>query len=304
MEFNPKVLAALGITQADIDEGRVNPFEHFPIMGGEGDWQDPAANSYNPFNTGPAPVDPTQQSIDDFLKNIDPIQKMLLGANFQGMSPEALAAIRGQLGGIGKNNQALGAQAGTLGQQFGGEFNQVRDAFGNIASNNDPRFAAYATGQNALLEQQRSRALQSAAQENARQGIGGTAALNDTARINAQYDPAQLNLYGQLGMQQMGRQDTALGNMAAITGQNAQMQGQALGKQGQFNNQNAALAQGQFGNEATSTQMANQAEQQRLDAASVAGQNYAVDPALRIGYTAAQRAGQSDGGKGGLFGGK
>ena len=194
--------------------------------------------------------DPIQDAIDRFTQNIAPTQYNFANASFQGVDPSGTNA----------------------------NLDQILNQYRQINSADDPRWEAYSTGQNAVLNQQRGQAIQAANQELARTGVVGTAALNDLNRINQGYDVRQLALTGDIGMAQMGRQDAALG-------------------------QQAGVAQQQFANQVGGSQANNEATRQWLESQAALSASYASDPALRIGALAAQQGGNvGGGGKGGPFG--
>ena len=101
-----------------------------------------------------------------------------------------------------------------------------------IASGNDPRFAEFRDAQLAQSEQQRSD--QTAEQDaQAQRGgfAGGSAAANQQARLDRQFNLDQSSLSSQIGLQQLGRQDAARAQAGGLFGQAAGVQG----LQGQLN---------------------------------------------------------------------
>lgn len=122
-------------------------------------------------------------------------------------------------------NKGLGGDIGFLGG--------LRDQFGQLAQGNDPRFAAFQQSQFDLLNQQRTAQTEQAQAQLARQGITGSAALNEANKINSQFDLQQRGLAGQLGLSQLGRQDRFLTGQAGLTGQISGVRGQQTGLIGQ-----------------------------------------------------------------------
>src|SRR3990167_5741016 len=94
--------------------------------------------------------------------------------------------------------------------------NQLRD----ISRGEDPRFAAYQQGQfNVLGANEQSQLGQTSSFFERRGGGGGTAELNALNRTSGGFDLQRQALSGQLGMQQLQRQDPArTGQLDAISG--------------------------------------------------------------------------------------
>jgi len=210
-----------------------------------------------------------------------PLINMDMGA-FNALMPQVQANLLGaQFGGA--DASGINAQLAGLYGSTGQNLNSIAGQFLGVGTGaNDPRFAAYEASQRNLLNSQRGNAVGGASAMLGRQGVTGTAALNDLNRINAQYDAQEQALSGGLGMQQMGRQDTALGNAANIYAQGGQLGAGLLGQQ--------------FGNTLAASQANNAATQMGLDAQNSALQNTLANPTLQVALQAAQNAGMGQGG--------
>lgn len=178
------------------------------------------------------------------------------GGGGAGGFPLDLEAFRALLAGQNEGILANQGALGDLNTQLGG----IGDRFGQISQGNDPRFAEFQAGQFGLLNAQRQTAQRNTGNQLARTGVTGSVALNEQNRVGSQFDLQQRALSGQLGLQQLGRQDTALLNQVGVLG----------GQAGILNQQN------QFG--------------------QLALQNLLAEPTLNIAQLAAQNQGQ-DGGK-------
>ena len=102
-------------------------------------------------------------------------------------------------------------------QFFNQDFNQegfggLIEQFQGIASGEaDPRFAAFQEGQFNVLDRNQQGQVGAASELFERRGTGGsTASLNAQNRIRGDFDAQRQALSGQLGLQQLGRQDQFL----------------------------------------------------------------------------------------------
>ena len=147
-------------------------------------------------------------------------------AEIRQMAEEAQKAAQGpDLSGVQK---AVSGQQGLIDQSildlqgFGGDLGGIAGQFGAIAGGNDPRFDAFRTAQLGLLESQRSQQTGALQNQFARTGLGdSSAATNQVNALNQQFNLQGQGLSSQIGLQQLGRQDAALGSQAGIIGQQA-----------------------------------------------------------------------------------
>lgn len=133
------------------------------------------------------------------------------GGGGGGGPPLDLEAFRALLGG---QNQGILDNQGRLGG--------IADRLQGISQGNDPRFAAFQEGQFGLLNAQRGQALRDQGNTLARTGVTGSVALNEQNKVGGQFDLQKRALSGQLGLQQLGRQDQALLNQVGVLGQQNQ----------------------------------------------------------------------------------
>ena len=165
--------------------------------------------------------------------------------------------------------------SGNIANQAGG-IRDIGHQFRDIGMGGaDPRFAAYQQSQFDVLRANELGQLGQTADFFTRRGGGNsTAALNALGRVSGGFDTQRQGLSGQIGMQQMQRQDQSLLSAAGLYGQAGNTFGQA------------GVARGQ-----------------ELDARQAALQNMLGQPELLIALMAAQNAGKgTDGGSGGLLG--
>ncbi len=226
----------------------------------------------------PAP-DPTPQgpsafetSLQEFLNQLGFSNERFLGADFEGLSQGRGDAFQSLLSGL----------SGDVGGQLGGIGNQFLD----ISQGNDPRFAEFRNAQLGLLAGQRQRGRGDVSGRLARTGIKGTAAQNELTRFDTGFDERARAFSSGLGIEQLGRQDRALGSAAGVFGQRS---GILSGLAGQG-------LQGELAGIGSR----NQAQNFNLEALQTGLQNLLAEPGLRIAEENAGDAG-GDGG-GGLFG--
>ena len=111
---------------------------------------------------------------------------------------------------------------------------EARDYFRTSMGADDPRFANYQKAQFGVLGANETANIAQSSDFFARRGAGDTTAnLNATNKIRSGYDRERQALSGSIGLQQMGRQDTAANQVAALTGQLNQTRLSETG----FNNQ-------------------------------------------------------------------
>lgn len=269
------------------------------------------------------PADPTAAlntsitgGLDAFLAQLELTNPQFFNANFQGLSPEqqaafqqALSGASNQLGGLGGQLGGLGGQVGGLRGQVGSQLGGIGNQFLDISQGNDPRFAAFAEGRRGLLNQQRQGALNVARTQNARTGVKGTAALNDLSRANSAFDFREADLVGEIGLQQLQRQDTARGNAANVFGQRAGIlsglfgqEAGLVGQQAGLIGQQTGLAGQQFQGHLAASGANNAALEQNLNASQTGLQNLLAGPALQTAQLSANKqGGGGGGGGGGLF---
>ena len=223
-----------------------------PPPGGAGGGGVPGGGGQDP--DAPPTIDERIQAFEDFLA----------GNTIPGLEGD-IASIEGFRGEIDP-----------LRQQTQQGFDALQQQFQGIVAGNDPRFDAFRQGQFGLLNRQRGQNLEQTRGALARQGIGGSVALNEANRINEGFDTQQRALSGQIGLQQLGRQDQFL------TGQQGLLTG------------NAGIQSGLLGQQADFTQLAAEG---RLGIAGL----QALTPGFAIQQLAAENAGESGGGKDGIF---
>jgi len=151
------------------------------------------------------------------------------------------------------------------------DFQGIAGTYEGISQGADPRFQEFQDAQFALMDSNRRQQLGETGQYFSRRGLGGTSAeLNAMNRLNAGFGMQRQQLGAQLGMQQLGRQDTALGQQAGMLG------------------------------------MANQARQAEMEAITAGLQNLTIHEQIAIMRLAAQNAGDVSPVQagGGLFGQK
>ena len=125
------------------------------------------------------------------------------------------SGIAGAAGKLTATGEALGA----LGSQYGGQY----DAIASGAE--DPAFAAYREGQFAVLDRNQASQVGAAREMFAGRGLEGTtSALNAQNKVRTAFDADRQALAGTVGMQALGRKDTAIGQAlaaktAGLTGQ-------------------------------------------------------------------------------------
>lgn len=282
----------------------------------------------------PPPPDPFQTAFGNFQDQLNQINPLFLqnaqalgglAGQYQGLGGQ-YQGVLGQFQGLNQNLQNYAGSVAGAGQNAFGLAGQAQGAAGNlgnlagqyqqIAQGNDPRFAQY---QQSQLDQSRYNARQNLMQTASffdEQGLGGTSAsLNAQQKLGQQQGLQEQALTGQLGMQQMQRQDTALGQAGNAYSQQVGALGQAGGLYGQGANMygqagNLNQAQGQ-----NFSQMGNMLGQYGNTLGAQAGilggqndmynqylQNASVGPQLQIGWQAAQNAGRVPDSSGGGHG--
>jgi len=229
-------------------------------------------------SSGASKVNLDLSAFNDLL---DITNKNLRGTTFDSFNPAAqqnqLNALSGQLGSL---SGSLGTELGQFRQIAQGDSFSVDPATGQVTGG-DPRFNQAAQAQlNSLAAAQQA---QSAQQSNffARRGLeGSSAALNAQNQLSTQFGNQAQGVIGQLGLQQLGRQDAARAGAAGIIGQQAGLT-QAQG----------ALTQAQAGLGFQGATQQNAATQQGLDNQTVALQNLLAEPTIQVAATAAENAG-------------
>ena len=340
MKVNKQWLEDHGLTQEDIDEFR-HPGPD--IMGGvtlPGENEEP--------NSGPTVPQPpsvtdtlnTQitEGIDAFTAQLNISNDQFFNVDPASLTPEqqqqyqailnnaggSLDTLRSQLGGLsdqyGGLSGQLGAQStqlGALGQQTGGQLGGIADTQLGISQGRDPRFAEFEAGQQRILEGQRQTGIRGLNTELARTGVRGTAAINERNRLNAGFDTRQQDLSGQIGMQQLQRQDAArsgaanlfgqrggflsgiLGQQSGLTGAQAGILGQQAGLVGQQTGmvgQQAGLGGLGFQSQGALADSQNTALRGRLEGVQTGLQNLLAPPTLATAQLAANRSGGGGGG--------
>lgn len=288
----------------DINGG--NPYFLGPVqnnVAARGGINTPAGGTNAPPNLANNSADPyginnfaslVQQYLPQFFNGANSLGQ--LGAAAGGLVPQAaqgFSNIQNQVGQLDPTQ--WGQQAD---QTLGG----VQQSYQNIAGGtNDPRFQQFSDAQNAALD--RSRMLDTnALQDNlARQGITGTAANNELLKLGQGYDVQSQQLASRLGLQQLGRQDTALGNVAGIAGQRAGIGQNVIGQQSGLLGQEAGILGQNIGAQAGLFGQEGQLTQDSLNALSAGLTSAGAIPSMNIAATAAQNAGRvpstSGGGK-------
>lgn len=168
------------------------------------------------------------------------------------------------------NPAAANAQLGQIGGQIGG----IAGQFAGIGADNDPRYAAFQQSQFGLFDQDAERQRSALATELARTGVRGTAATNEMNRVEQGLSARRQDLSAQLGMNQLGRQDSALLSAAGLYGQQA------------------GIGQQAFGNLGTAGAFNNAATQMGLEAQTGGLQNIANVLGIDVSREAAMRSGQ------------
>jgi hypothetical protein len=230
-------------------------------------------------------------SLDTFLSALDQYNPQLLDAGYSGLDQGTLGTTNAYNTNIA--NQLAGLVPGGLNQAQQQTANIATALQGIGAGAADPRFEAYRQAQLGLLENQRQAELGRASESLSRRGLGGSAAeLNAGSAINNQYNQQQQSLSGQLGLQSLGRQDTALQNALSAYGQSGQLgiagtqlQSGLLGQQAGLNQQNLANTLAQI-------QTANQARSANLEALTSGLTNLTLPYALETARTAAENYGK------------
>lgn len=236
--------------------------------------------------------------IEAFLAQLRQTNPQFFNANFQGLSPEQQAAFQQALSGASNQLGGLGGQVGGLRGQVGGQLGGIGNQLLGISQGNDPRFAAFAEGRRGLLNQQRQGALNVARTQNARTGVKGTAALNDQFRANTAFDFREADLVGEIGLQQLQRQDTARGNAANVFGQRAGILSGLFGQEAGLVGQQAGLAGQQFQGDLAASSANNAALEQNLNASQTGLQNLLAAPTLQTAQLSANKQGGGGGGGG------
>lgn len=121
-------------------------------------------------------------------------------------------------------NPFAGVDAAVIQQQQAinmaqGQLGGISGALGGISTGADPRFAEFEAGQFGLLQEQQDQAVLAERNQLARSGVTGSAALNQVAGVNRGFDVRRGALRGDIGLQQLGRQDQARLQQAGIIGQ-------------------------------------------------------------------------------------
>ena len=99
-----------------------------------------------------------------------------------------------------------------------GGIDEARNYFRTSMGADDPRFANYQKAQFGVLGANETANIAQSSDFFARRGAGDTTAnLNATNKIRGGYDRERQALSGSLGLQQMGRQDTAANQVATLT---------------------------------------------------------------------------------------
>ena len=165
-----------------------------------------------------------------------------------------------KLGTLGGNIAGLSTQAGNIDvSNIGTQRGQIENIAGQLqgiaGGGADPRFAAVRDAQLQQLgsSQARQQALQS--EQFSRRGLGGSAAaMNAQNQLAGQFGQQEQALQAQIGMQQMGREDQALlqsaalrGQAGSMTGQEAQLRSGLLSQQAGMQGQQAGLIGQQAG---------------------------------------------------------
>lgn len=236
-------------------------------------------------------------TLNPFLEALAENNPQLLDAGFEGLSDEQLATVNAANAGISGELAGLGTYGmGTAQQQTA----DIASALQNIgAGAADPRFEAYRQAQLNLLENQRQAELGRSSGMLSRRGLGGSAAeQNAASSIGSRFDQQEQSLSSQLGMQSLGRQDSALLNSLGALGQTANIAQARAGLAGQ----RAALNQQNLSNTLAQIQAANQARGLNLTAMTTGLQNLTLPYALETARTAANNLAGDDDGDGGKFG--
>ena len=289
------------------------------------------------FNVDPASLTPEQQQqyqsiLNSAGGNLDTLRNQLgdLSGQYGGLSGQ-LGAQSTQLGGLSGQLGAQSTQFGALGQQTGGQLGGIANTQLGISQGMDPRFAEFEAGQQRILEGQRQTGIRGLNTELARTGVRGTAAINERNRLNAGFDTRQQGLSGQIGMQQLQRQDAArsgaanlfgqrggflsgiLGQQSGITGAQAGLVGQQssltgaqagilgqqaglVGQQAGMVGQQAGLGGLGFQSQGALADSQNTALRGRLEGVQTGLQNMLAAPTLQTAQLAANRSGGGGGG--------
>lgn len=299
----------------DAGERVQGPFDTFE------DAQSGYSGQHGPLDTGPASTEaPPPQAPTPYQEGLEQVQGLVNQYGDQFFDPTLRdAALSGLLTGpnsVLSQQQAAASRFGALGGELGAlreQFGALGGQFGDIAGSGlvqvDPATGQLTGGDTAfrqaaqaqLAQQQFSQQQQLGSQQTqlSRRGLGGSsAALNAQNQIQTQFGLQQQSLLGQLGAQQLARQDQARAMQGQLLGQ----QGSLIGQQGQFTAQQAALA----GQQAGTFGAAQQAQQNYLSNIGSGITNALAVPTLETGRIAAETAGQQPSGSsggGGLFGG-
>ena len=216
-------------------------------------------------------------------------------------SQQQLGDLSQRYGDIGQQgSQAFGGlsdKAQTLRQGYGQDLRGIQNELMRTSGGNDPRFDARAQS---LLKQTESdfQNRSNLLNENmSRTGMTGSSALREQDRLAQSIGQQRADIQSSLGMEQMGRQDTALLNAANVAGQGAGLESGFLGQQGQFTGagQDARmsqlgaqsnLAQQNIGNQQQSLQQQGQFREAGLNAQQQAMGNQATYGQANLGNVA------------------
>ncbi len=153
---------------------------------------------------------------------------------------QGLGSVGGRLGGIssglGSINTGLGgisSGVGDVSQRFSQDFGGLQQNLrGVLEGGNDPRFEAFRQAQNEQLLEEQERQQAQTSDFFGRRGIGGSsAALTELQNQGTGFAQQRRQLGAQLGLQQLGRQDTALQQLLGAAGQRAGIESGLLGQQ-------------------------------------------------------------------------
>ena len=185
---------------------------------------------------------------DTFLKDVQSEMPERYQAN-----QADLRAIRGMSDtGFADQRTAAGATA-DLGYNSmnasADELNALRGRYEGISNENDPRFNEYKQAQAEELSFQKDQQIRDIKNQFASMGKAGSSQeLNAIQRLNDQFSRQSRQLTSELGMQQLSRQDSALGTMGSLTNQGAALKAQGVGFYNQRDQLNASLLDSQLSN--------------------------------------------------------
>ena len=179
-----------------------------------------------PYQVGTQPTGRPAGNTPAPVQLFDPSQaSQFRNAPVKGQNAPTLDAFEQQLGRIAP--QFLDANFGAS------DVGAIGDIFQGIGTGkSDPRFENFRQAQLNQLGTDQTRQEAMTSDFFSRRGLGGSAAqLNQLQGVGTEFADRRQSLTGQIGLQQLGRQDQALQTAAGLFGQRAGLQQQAFDQQ-------------------------------------------------------------------------